>query len=100
MLQSQKLIGGVLDYKFLEKMNVGLIYYNASFNKNFKSSSIYDLSGDNFNYLSSYYDLNFSKLNFFGEASFDGTSVASINGIQFFASREICFYYFYKKLST
>ncbi len=77
-----KLIGGVLDYKFLGKMNVGVIYYNASFDRNFASSSIYDLSGDNFNYLSTYYDLNFSNINFFGEASYDGTSVASINGIQ------------------
>ncbi len=41
--------------------------------------------------LSFYYDLYLSKLNFFGEASFDGNSVASINGIQFFASREFIF---------
>ena len=87
----QKLIGGVLDYKFLEKLNVGLIYYNTSFDKNFKSSSLYDLSGNNFNYTSFYYDLYLSKLNFFGEASFDGNSVASINGVQFFASREFIF---------
>ena len=86
-----KLIGGVLDYKFLGKMNVGVIYYNASFDKNFASSSIYDLSGDNFNYLSTFYDLNFSKINFFGEASYDGTSVASINGIQFSASNDFIF---------
>lgn len=86
-----KLIGGVLDYKFLGKMNVGVIYYNASFDKNFTSSSIYDLSGDNFNYISTYYDLNFSKINLFGEASYDGTSVASINGIQFSASNNFIF---------
>ncbi len=86
-----KLIGGVLDYKFLNKMNVGAIYYNASFNKNFESSSIYDLSGDNFNYLSAYYDFNFSKINLFGEISYDGTSVASINGIKFFANRDFIF---------
>ena len=86
-----KLIGGVLDYKFLGKMDVGIIYYNASFDKNFASSSIYDLSGDNFNYLSAYYDLNFSKINFFGEASYDGTSVASINGIQFSVNRDFIF---------
>lgn len=86
-----KLIGGVLDYKFLSKMNVGVIYYNASYNKNFESSSIYDLSGDNFNYLSAYYDFNFSKINLFGEVSYDGTSVASINGIKFSADRDFIF---------
>jgi hypothetical protein len=86
-----KLIGGVLDYKFLDRMNLGVIYYNASFDNKFESSSIYDLGGDNFNYLSAYYELNFSKINLFGEASFDGKSVASINGIQFSANRELIF---------
>ena len=86
-----KLIGGVLDYKFLGKMNVGVIYYNASFDRNFTYLSIYDFSGDNFNYLSAYYDLNFSNINFFGEASYDGTSVASINGIQISASNDFIF---------
>ena len=86
-----KLIGGVLDYKFLGKVNLGVIYYNASFANKFESSSIYDLSGNNFNYLSTYYELNFSKINIFGEASYDGTSVASINGIQYSVNRELIF---------
>jgi len=86
-----KLVGGVVDYRFLGKYNLGVIYYNASFDRNIESKSIYDLGGDNFNYLSSYYDLNFSKINLFGEFSFDGTSVASINGIQFTAARNFIF---------
>ena len=86
-----KVIGGVLDYKFLSGMNLGVIYYNTSFDNKFESSSIYDLSGNNFNYFSAYYEFNFSKINFFGEASFDGKSVASINGIQFSANRELIF---------
>jgi hypothetical protein len=87
----EKLIGGVLDYKFWGKMNVGVIYYRASFDKKFEPSSIYDLTGNSFNYLSTYYDLNFSKINIFGDASFDGTSVASVNGIQFSANRDFIF---------
>jgi hypothetical protein len=86
-----KLIGGVLDYKFLGMMNIGMIYYNASFDNKFESSSVYDIGGDNFNYLSAYYELNFSKINLFGEASYDGKSVASINGIQFSVNRELIF---------
>lgn len=88
---TEKLIGGVLDYRFLGKMNIGVIYYHTSFDKEFESTSIYDLSGNNFNYTSIYYDLNFSKFNLFGEASFDGTSVASINGIQFYAGDNFIF---------
>ncbi len=86
-----KLIGGVLDYRFLGRMNVGVIYYNATFDNRFESMTLYDFSGNNFNYVSTYYELNFSKINFFGEASYDGTSVASINGIQFSANRDLIF---------
>lgn len=88
---NSKIIGSVLDYKLAGIINAGVIYYNSSFNRAFESSSIYDLSGDNFNYLSAFYDVNFSKINLFGEACFDGTSVASINGIQFFADRDFIF---------
>jgi len=86
-----KLIGGVLDYRFLGRMNVGVIYYNATFDNRFESTTLYDFSGNNFNYVSTYYELNFSKINFFGEASYDGTSVAPINGIQFSANRDLIF---------
>lgn len=86
-----KLAGGVLEYRYLGKFNLGLLYYNASFDKSFESSSIYDFSGDNFNYLSTYYDLNFSNINFFGELSFDGTSVASINGFKILPTKEFVF---------
>lgn len=87
----EKLIGGVLDYKLNNKFNVGMIYYNASFNKNFQSNSLYSIEGESFNYYSLYYDFNFSKINIFGEASYDGNSVASINGVQFSANRELIF---------
>jgi hypothetical protein len=73
-----KVIGGVLDYRWLNNFNLGVIYYNANFDKSFAKESIYDLDGNNFNYISTYYDLNFSKINFFGEFSFDSKSVASI----------------------
>lgn len=87
----EKLIGGVLDYKLRNKFNFGMIYYNASFNKNFQSNSLYSIEGESFNYYSLYYDFNFSKINIFGEASYDGNSVASINGVQFSANRELIF---------
>lgn len=87
----QKLFGGVIDYKYKGQFNIGLIYYNASFDKSFESNSIYDLNSNNFNYASAYYEVNFSNLNIFGEASFDGKSVASINGIQLSANRNFIF---------
>lgn len=86
-----KSFGGVLDYHFHDRFNLGLIYYNAKFDNSLSSESIYDFSGDNFNYLSTYYDFNFSNFNIFGEFSYDGTSVASINGFQFFTTHDFIF---------
>lgn len=87
----EKLFGAVIDYKFLGQYNFGLIYYNSSFDKNISSSSLYGLSGKNFNYFSFYYDLNLSRINFFGEISYDGNALASINGIQFLVSSDFIF---------
>jgi hypothetical protein len=86
-----KVIGGVLDYRYKGRFNLGVIYYNTTFNKYIESKSIYDLSGDNFNYLSTYYDLNFDKINLFGEFCYDGLSVASVNGFQISASHDFIF---------
>lgn len=86
-----KIIGGVIDYRYTGLINVGVVYYNAAFSNKFQASSLYDISGDNFNYLSTYYEINFSTINLFGEASYNGTSVASINGIQFSVNREFMF---------
>ena len=83
--------GGVVDYRFFGKYNIGAIFYNASFNKNFESESIYSLTGNHFSYLSTYYDFNFTRINFFGEFSYDGTSVASINGFIFSPTQNFIF---------
>jgi len=58
---------------------------------NFLPSSIYDLSGEKFNYTSVYYDLTINNLNLFGEAAFNGTSVASINSLSFYMGRDFSF---------
>lgn len=87
----QKLFGSSLDYRFSNTLNAGIIYYNMKFDKPFESSSLYEISGDSFNYLSFYYNINFSKFILFGEASYDQTSVASVNGLQFAASNNFIF---------
>lgn len=88
---NEKIFGGVLDYKLDNTLKAGIIYYQASYSNSFQSTSLYALKGDKFNYLSTYYDLNVSGINLFGEASFNGTSVASINGIQISATPKLNF---------
>lgn len=88
---NSKLTGGVLDYSFLNNYKVGIIFYNTSFDKKLIPKSLYDIEGKNFNYTSTYYDFNFPGINLFGEISFDGTSVASINGLQFWAGNDFVY---------
>ncbi|HQF43051.1 MAG TPA: helix-hairpin-helix domain-containing protein, partial [Ignavibacteriaceae bacterium] len=83
--------GGSLDYRTANILNIGFTYYKVKFDKPLASGSLYDLSGDNFNYLSLYYNLNFYKFTLFGEASYDQTSVASFNGLQFAVSNNFIF---------
>jgi hypothetical protein len=83
--------GGSFDYRAANIFNVGAIYYKVKFDKPLEYSSLYDLSGQNFNYLSVYYNINYYKFSLFGEASYDQTSVASHNGLQFAASKNLIF---------
>lgn len=83
--------GGVIDFKFIDKFYTGLLYYNSKFTNTIAGQDLYDLNGDNFSYLSAFYDFNFDKINLFGEFSYNGTSVASINGFQFSAARNFIF---------
>lgn len=87
----QEVFGSSIDYRLSNILNAGLIYYSAKFDKQFESSSLYDLNGDEFNYLSLYYNLNLNKIIFFGEASYDQTSVATFNGVQFAAANNFIF---------
>lgn len=88
---NSKIKGSILDYSFLGRYTIGFIYYNNSFDKDFKSESVYGIKGNNFNYTSLYYDANFSKINIFGEFTYDGIAVASINGIKLFVTNNFSF---------
>ena len=72
-------------------INTGILYYKSVFANSFIPGSVYDIRGDNFNYSSFYYDLYTYKINLFGELSFDGTSLASINGIQIPVNKDFIF---------
>ncbi len=72
-------------------INTGILYYKSVFSNPFIPGSMFDIQGDNFNYTSFYYDLYPDKINLFGELSFDGKSLASINGIQIPVNKNFIF---------
>jgi hypothetical protein len=85
------LIGGRIDFLMNNLFKIGILHYQSVFNHPFKASSIYDVKGDKFRYTSVAYDIYYGNANFFGEAVYDGTSVASINNLQLSFSRNFQF---------
>lgn len=83
--------GGRLDFVKEDLFRVGVLHYRSKFNHPFQPSSVFDIKGDEFNYTSAAYDFYIKNINLFGEAVYNGTSVASINNIQISLSSSLQF---------
>ncbi len=88
---SEQMIGGRVDYDFKNFLRLGVLHYQSIFSNAFQASGIYDLSGDDFRYSAFAYDFTFNKFDLTGEFSYNGTSVASINILQFLISDNFTF---------
>jgi hypothetical protein len=75
--------GAIMEYNISGSLSTGILYYTSLFNRSFYSSDIHDINGNKFKYYSIYLDLYIKYFNVFGEYSFSGNSVASINGLHF-----------------
>ena len=84
-------LGGRIDYSISGFLRAGVLYYRSSFNHPFSQSSIFDKAGDEFSYSSFYYDIIHKNINIFGEAVYDGKSVASINNLQISITGDLVF---------
>lgn len=90
------LIGAKADYSSDFKttginLNIGALYFNSKFSYPFMHSSVYDITGNKFNYSSVYYDFYYHSINLFGEVSYNGISAASINGLIISVSKDFSF---------
>lgn len=83
----EKIFGGVIQYNPFTSSQVGILAYNVNLSHPIQSSAAFGLNSNEFNYISSFYNLILADLNFFGEFAYDQTSVASINGLQFSVTR-------------
>ncbi len=88
---TEKMLGARIDYKNSGIINAGFMYYKSQFSNPFQASSIFDLTGEDFSYSALYYDLYYDNLNLFGEFSYNGISVASINTLLVSISRTLSF---------
>ncbi|MCH6573910.1 MAG: hypothetical protein IH795_01715, partial [Bacteroidetes bacterium] len=87
----EKLFGARIDYEHKSLLRTGVLFYQSEFSNNFLPSSVFDLTGREFNYTSFFYDFFYNNINVFGEFAYNGTSVASINSFQFFIGRDFSF---------
>lgn len=74
--------GARLDYDPQNWIKAGFLFYNSKFSNPFLSDNPLELNGNSFTYTSGYYNIYLNKINLFGEASYDGNTVASINGLE------------------
>lgn len=88
-LGEEKLFGGILNYKIRNKLYLGILYYQSDFSNSFQKENIFDISGSQFKYYSFTYNYFIKNILFSGEFSYNNTSVASINSIQFAFSKDL-----------
>ncbi len=77
-----KTYGANLSYNFFDKVTLGLLYYQKSFNHTFLPNNYPSINGDKFEFASVTYDLSIKNIFFSGELSYFQNSIASINTIQ------------------
>jgi len=88
---NEKMLGGRIDYRLGNYLNLGALYYHSSLSNPFQSSGIFDISGNEFDYSAFSYNLSLNRLAFSGEFSYNGISVASINIFQILISKAFTF---------
>ena len=79
---SEQMLGGRIDYRIGDFLNLGALYYHSRFSHPFDSSGVFDFSGSKFYYSAFSYKLFVNRFIFSGEFSYNGISVASINALQ------------------
>ncbi len=88
---NEKALGGIFNISFLENINLGLLYYHSEFSNNFLPQNIFDLKGKRFDFYSFSYDIFYNNMNLFGEAAFNGRSVATIANLEISVTDNLSF---------
>ena len=88
---SEKMIGGRIDYRLENFLNVGVLYYHSKLSNTFQPSDVFDISGNEFNFTAFSYTASLSRFTFSGEFSYNGISVASLNIFQILLSKGFTF---------
>ena len=88
---SEKMLGGRIDYRTGELLNLGVLYYHSNYSNPFQPSNIFDISGNQFDYTAFAYNLLLNHFAFSGEFSYNEISVASINTLQILISKGFTF---------
>ena len=83
--------GARIDYSILQKLDLSVLYYRIKFNYPFNNSKKYSPFGSQFSFYSTSYNFLLNNLNINGEFAYNGISVASINSIYFYLTKNFQF---------
>jgi len=87
----EKMFGGRLDFVAENLFSAGLLHYRSKYSNIFEPSTVFDITGSDFNFSAFYYNLFTPYINFSGEFSYNGISVASINILTFMLNNNFTF---------
>ncbi len=93
---SEKLFGISADYILGEIGSFGFLYYNSIFGNDFQNESVFDPSGNRFDYFSTSYNFIANKLTFSGETSYNMKSFATINSVEFSVNKNLTLLFSYR----
>lgn len=79
---SEQIFGTTAEYSFGDFGNVGFLYFYSKYSNNFSNNSFLDPTGNSFNYLSTDFSFNTSKLFFTGEVATDKKSIAALSSLE------------------
>jgi hypothetical protein len=97
---SEKLFGISADYILGEIGSFGFLYYNSIFGNDFQNESVFDPSGNRFDYFSTSYNFIANKLTLSGETSYNMKSFATINSVEFSVNKNLTLLFSYRNYSS
>ncbi len=87
----EKSFGARIDYNGFDFFQFSFLYNQTNYTGELITDDPFDLAGSKFNFYSIAYKSKFEKIFLNGEASYNGTSVASVNNIQILLSKKFAF---------
>ena len=97
---NEKIYGASADYRFMNHLSIGLLYYRSIYANDFYNNSVFDPTGRTFDYISANYNFVYGKLSLSGEAASDTKHLSSISNLILAVDRNFKIVFSYRNYSS